>query len=150
MAYIVTEVSATAATVTPINYVPKNVPVFLENGSTVTTENTSAEGNLLRGTSEQTAVSSIQGKVFGLYNNKLMRVTSGSIPAGRAYLVTDEPQARELSIVFDTDITGIRMTTVNTADDDNWYTMDGRKLQQKPVKKGVYIRNGKKVVINNK
>ena len=150
MAYIVTEVSATAATVTPINYVPKNVPVFLENGSTVTTENTSAEGNLLRGTSEQTAVSSIQGKVFGLHNNNLMRVTSGSIPAGRAYLVTDEPQARELSIVFDTDITGIRMTTVNTADDDNWYTMDGRKLQQKPVKKGVYIRNGKKVVINNK
>lgn len=150
MAYIVTEVSATAATVTPINYVPKNVPVFLENGSTVTTDNASAEGNLLRGTSEQTAVSSILGTVFGLHNNKLMRVTSGSIPAGRAYLVTDEPQARELSIVFDTDITGIRMANVSTADDDNWYTMDGRKLQQKPVKKGVYIRNGKKVVINNK
>jgi hypothetical protein len=147
MAYIVTEVSATTVTVKAIRYVPMNVPVLLENGSTVTTENTSAEGNMLRGTSEQTTVSSILGNVFGLYNNKLMRVTSGSIPAGRAYLVTDEPQARELSIIFDADITGIRMAKVGAADDDNWYTIDGRKLQQKPVKKGVYIKNGHKILV---
>ena len=29
----------------------------------------------------------------------------------------------------------------------NWYTIDGRKLQGKPTQKGVYIRNGVKVVI---
>ena len=28
-----------------------------------------------------------------------------------------------------------------------WYTLDGRKLQGKPTKKGLYIHNGKKVVI---
>ena len=28
-----------------------------------------------------------------------------------------------------------------------WYTLDGRKLNGKPTKKGLYIHNGKKVVI---
>jgi hypothetical protein len=28
-----------------------------------------------------------------------------------------------------------------------WYTLDGRKLDGKPAKKGVYINNGHKVVI---
>ncbi|MBR1655382.1 MAG: RHS repeat protein [Prevotella sp.] len=31
--------------------------------------------------------------------------------------------------------------------DDNWYTMDGIKLKNKPTKKGIYIRNGKKIVV---
>ena len=29
-----------------------------------------------------------------------------------------------------------------------WYTLDGRKLQGKPTKKGIYINNGRKVIIN--
>ena len=35
------------------------------------------------------------------------------------------------------------MTDVN----GNWYTIDGRKLQEKPTQKGIYIVNGKKVVL---
>ncbi len=30
---------------------------------------------------------------------------------------------------------------------DTWYDMNGRRLQSKPVRKGIYIKNGKKVVI---
>ena len=30
---------------------------------------------------------------------------------------------------------------------DMWYTLDGRKLQGKPTQRGIYINNGKKVVI---
>ena len=48
MAYIVTGVSTETVTVKAINYVPKNVPVLIEKESTTTTDNTSAEGNLLR------------------------------------------------------------------------------------------------------
>ena len=29
----------------------------------------------------------------------------------------------------------------------DWYTLDGMKLQAAPTKKGVYIMNGKKVVV---
>ena len=30
---------------------------------------------------------------------------------------------------------------------ENWYTLDGRKLSGKPNAKGVYIQNGKKIVV---
>ena len=30
---------------------------------------------------------------------------------------------------------------------DAWYSLDGRKLDGKPSAKGMYIKNGKKVVI---
>jgi hypothetical protein len=33
---------------------------------------------------------------------------------------------------------------------DPWYSMDGRKLDGKPTKKGLYIQNGKKVVVNDR
>ena len=30
---------------------------------------------------------------------------------------------------------------------DNWYTLDGARLSGKPSSKGIYINNGRKVVI---
>ena len=34
-----------------------------------------------------------------------------------------------------------------TFDSEAWYTLDGVRLSGKPTKKGLYINNGKKVVI---
>jgi hypothetical protein len=31
---------------------------------------------------------------------------------------------------------------------DEWYTIDGRKLNGKPAKRGMYIHNGKKGVVH--
>lgn len=45
-----------------------------------------------------------------------------------------------------TDIGTMRMTGV-PANDDNWYTLDGRCLSSKPTTRGVYIHHHKKVVI---
>ncbi|MBP5799789.1 MAG: hypothetical protein J6W43_07755 [Prevotella sp.] len=153
MAYIVTAVNSTSATVKAIKYVPKNVPVFLEKNSTVTTTNSSAEGNLLKGTTASTPVSGISGTVYALHNNLLMQVTTGSIPTGRCYLeVNNASGARKLSIIYDeggsTSIQSLKADEENDADE--WYTMDGRKLQKKPTKEGLYIKNGKKVVINRR
>lgn len=155
MAYIVTAVSETAATVAPISYVPRDVPVLLENNSTVTTKNTDARGNLLAGTTEATAVAGLSGTVYGLHGNRFLKVTSGSIPARRAYLVTGTEVvaptgAPYLNIIFG-DATAIDRVKADAGDGDGqWYTLDGRKLQQKPAKSGLYIKNGRKVVINNK
>ena len=44
-----------------------------------------------------------------------------------------------------TDITGV--VTVNNAGVQGWYNMNGVKMQNAPVEKGVYIKDGKKVVI---
>ena len=146
MAYIVTAVSDEAVTVKAINYVPKNVPVLIENNSTATTDNTSAEGNLLVGSASATSVGEIEGNVYVLYNNGFTRATSGSIPAHRAYLVLAEPAGARLSI-FEENVTGIDTATESQLTGKDWYTLDGRKLSAKPAKKGLYIMNGKKIVV---
>ena len=86
------------------------------------------------------------------------RSTSGSIPANRGYLVVEPSavnagNAPQLSIsIGDENTTGVQTLNVErgTLNDDSWYTIDGRKLQQAPAKKGLYIKNGKKVFINKK
>jgi hypothetical protein len=152
MAYIVTAVNTTSATLKAINYVPKNVPVLLENNSTMTTDNSSADGNLLLGTTTSAPVSGISGMVYALHDNKLMQVTTGDIPAGRAYLVVTSSEAPQLSMIIDgggsTAIDSLEREAEN--DVDVWFTLDGRKLQLQPTKKGLYIKNGKKIVVNNK
>ncbi|KWW26630.1 MAG: Uncharacterized protein AUK63_2566, partial [bacterium P3] len=49
----------------------------------------------------------------------------------------------------DDETTGIISTTNDTNDtnSDAWYSLDGVRLNGKPSAKGVYINNGKKVVI---
>ena len=36
----------------------------------------------------------------------------------------------------------------NGQTNDGWYTLDGKKLSEKPTQKGIYIYNGRKVMIN--
>ncbi|MBP3849900.1 MAG: leucine-rich repeat protein [Prevotella sp.] len=43
--------------------------------------------------------------------------------------------------------TGIHAADAVTTQHDDWYTLDGRRLSGKPSVKGVYINNGRKVVI---
>ena len=42
--------------------------------------------------------------------------------------------------------TGISATRI-VETKDNWYSIDGRRLNGKPVQRGVYINNGKKIII---
>ena len=57
--------------------------------------------------------------------------------------------ARSLTMVFDDEATGIKTTdfTDYTDSEDAWYTLDGRRLQGKPAKSGIYVNNGRKVAI---
>lgn len=43
--------------------------------------------------------------------------------------------------------TSIGHSTLNIDQNNGWYTLDGRRLNKKPKANGVYIHNGKKVVI---
>jgi hypothetical protein len=54
--------------------------------------------------------------------------------------------AARLNIVIGDEGTGIT-TTNYTNSEGAWYSLDGRKLDGKPTKKGLYINNGCKVVI---
>jgi len=79
---------------------------------------------------------------------------AGTLAANRAYLKVDGTKTAPASIPFRRSIDGGEGTTgidnVNDNLNDNeatWYDLGGRKLNGKPAQKGVYIKNGKKVVI---
>jgi surface protein len=60
------------------------------------------------------------------------------------------PAPRFVPIIeMDADATGIEDVRCKMSDgrDDQWYDLKGNKLQQKPTRKGVYILNGRKVVV---
>jgi hypothetical protein len=53
------------------------------------------------------------------------------------------------SLEFYDDATGIAdvRSKMSDAVTEDWYSLDGRKLQGRPTKKGLYLLNGKKVVV---
>ena len=65
-------------------------------------------------------------------------------PAGKAM-----PALGELKSFLDGDNTGIRGINADSRSlpSDGWYTLDGRRLAGRPTVKGIYINNGRKVVV---
>ncbi len=59
---------------------------------------------------------------------------------------TGTQSAPILTLVFG-NTTGIESIDNSELTIDGWYDLNGRKLQNKPTKKGVYIMNGRKVVV---
>ena len=55
--------------------------------------------------------------------------------------------ARRLAIVNGeaTGVSGVK--EMNEAGDDSWYTATGRRLERRPVRKGIYIHGGQKMII---
>jgi hypothetical protein len=60
-----------------------------------------------------------------------------------------QPAPRYVPIQEIAGATGIDATLMNSEEvnSEEWYDMQGRKLEGKPARKGVYISNGKKVVV---
>ena len=79
------------------------------------------------------------------------RYTGEEMAAHKAFvLVSGSQQAPSLTMVFDgaTAIQGLTPDAAPKAQAaDHWFTLDGRRLQAKPTAPGIYVNNGKKVVI---
>ena len=78
--------------------------------------------------------------------------TGTSIPAGRAYLTLPNNANNRLFIPFaDTDMaTGISLTpavTDRSRQDDTLYDLSGRKVADTNPAPGIYVKNGKKVLV---
>ena len=79
---------------------------------------------------------------------------AGTLAANRAYLkVTGNNTPASIPFRRSIDGNGEGTTGINNVNDnlnDNdaaWYDLGGRKLNGKPAQKGIYIKNGKKVVV---
>ena len=97
------------------------------------------------------------GEVYMLYNDVFYYTQAGTIPQNGIYLdpnvLNDNGQYRSrarLLIGGTGNTTGISDVITNDKARTNsevWYTLDGRQLNGTPGKKGIYIRNGKKMVV---
>ncbi|MBR6180816.1 MAG: endonuclease [Prevotella sp.] len=54
----------------------------------------------------------------------------------------------DVAFNYEEDASGIRQTNATLVDNDSWYSIDGRRLQGPPTRKGVYLNRGRKVVVN--
>ena len=149
--------------------VPAEIGVLLrgEPGETYTltiSDDTPATvtDNALVAVTTQTKIDQTSGDYtnFGLSNGTFKKVNSngGTVKANRAYLhiLTSELSgslARGIKLVWDKDVvTGVNDVRSKTedvrGDNDSWFTLSGLRLNSKPTTKGIYIVNGKKIVIN--
>ena len=116
--------------------------------------------NLLTGVTEDTQVSPTSGNMtnFILANGShgigfYTLSQTGTIAAGKAYLSLPTRNVQNLANIGlefeDEETTGVSEEVIVNSEKsaDAWYTIDGRKLDKKPTQKGVYIMNGKKIVI---
>jgi len=151
-AYVATGVGDGVVTVSQISYIPEGVAVLLNNATeTVASEAFDVQNgvNLLQHAAGDVVVSEVNGTIYGLYNGTMMRVT-GTIPAGKNYLLVVDPQeASQLTIVIDGegDVTSVNSVRTKIAEaEGGLYDLTGRKIQ-KLSNKGLYIQNGRKVVV---
>ncbi len=70
-----------------------------------------------------------------------------ALAANKAYLAVPTAQAARAGFIFDdATTTGIAKAGNREMEAESYYTLDGQKVE-KPTKKGLYIVNGKKMII---
>lgn len=151
--YYITGTNGNTVTTQEIDYLPYGIPILLEKtaatiGSvTARTDSSSVvSGNLLQyATSDVSAT----GNQYVLYKNEFVKAT-GTIPSEKCYLyLTGVAPARGMYGIGGDGSTAIEGIDVEATKDEEWYDLQGRRIQ-KPTKAGIYIVNGKKVIINKK
>ena len=160
-AYIVTGISedGTKVTVSPVSYIKAGVAVLVEKGEIgEISETTDFSGSKMAYSDPDTpAKPSATDKWYVIYNNKFVKVTTGTeVSGGKCYLNLNGTSSSGTRSYYDIDgndgTTGIREVKSEGVKgekwaDSAWHDLQGRKFTTKPTKPGLYILNGKKVVI---
>ncbi len=121
-------------------------------------ESGSIYSNMLVGVIEETIINATDGTYtnFTLQNGSkgvgfYAIMDNHKMAAHRAYLQIPNnmlsSSANQVGLEFEEGMTSINET--NMVEDGNaiWFSLDGRQFNSKPTKKGVYVTNGRKVVI---
>ena len=157
--YTVTAVADATATITELGVAAAGTPLLVKNNGsqekTVLLILTDATADAVtpyagfKGTAAATTVAASSATTRNFTCNGLQFVAVRSdldISANKCWLeVGATNNARQLKIVVG-DATGVSVVSGLPADSGTWYDLSGRRVA-KPAKKGVYILNGKKVVV---
>ena len=153
-----------------VNYLPKDVPAILtatadKSGGVLTSPKpddiadlTAAQknGNLFKVVENENGlvVTADDTYKYVFHKGEMVLAFKGTLPKGTIYLDSglNSPSTAGAPLLIEKDgeITGI--IEINEDQDtrsigDNWYSLDGRKLSEKPVLKGLYINKGRKIVV---
>lgn len=184
--YIVRKVNPSIGTmvITPIDYIPKDVPVLMLRTGQATGFLASPKEDAIAEITAQTKNSNLlkvapedgigveAAQVYMFYLGEFVLTKKGTITNGKFFLYnpnyTATPPAEEggqqggsgnapslsaLRFVIEEEPTGIvemRKEKGEMRNGSDWFTLDGRKLNEKPTKPGLYIRNGRKTIIKRK
>ena len=155
-AYIITGISGSDLVLSEVSTIPAGVPVLVYSEaltgddfrSAGATETGQVPTSLLKVAPEGGKKVAL-GEVYLLYNDVFYYAQAGTITAGGVYL---EPETQNntrgyyaLTRGGETAIDSQRIISLDSK--APWYTLDGRKLSTMPSKKGIYIKDGKKVII---
>lgn len=172
-AYVITGVDWTNGNITiaEVDYIKAQTPVILYKSGIGNAGNNPYYLKARTGTSDYTGLyENFLGKlsatsyndlrtsgildIYVLRGSSFVRVSaSGELPANRCYLarptVASSRGIDSLSLEGGgNDATSLIEVKDEEMNNNEWYTLDGRKLQGKPTKKGVYVSKGKKIVVH--
>lgn len=159
-AIIITGISSNGLELKEVDVIPAGVPVLVYNKRnmeksdycTSAVEDASKGGvsSLLTVAKEDTPVA--LGDVYILHNDVFYYSQAGTIPAGNIYL-PNKPSSPAVKTRGYYSLNGDGTTAIdplylNKMEGRSvWYTLDGSQLPAAPTKKGLYIKDGKKVII---
>ena len=175
--YIIRKVNPSMGTavITPLDYIPEDVPVLLlsddeasgfvaspKDPSTPEVTAQTKNSNLLKVSAGGETVGAAQ--IYMFYKGEFVLTKAGTLGEGKFYLYnpnyantstsgnSGSSEARgTLQFIIDdeepTGITEFETSTTKKPDTDIWYTLDGRRLSVKPSKAGIYIHQGQKEYI---
>jgi hypothetical protein len=154
-AYVVKNATKMGVEVEQIGYIPQGVGVLLKRTKEITEpivapNYTGAEpeapDNELIGTTASTAVKTLEGSVYVLYNDGFTRATKGSISANRAYLLFPDVIAESRLNIFENETTAIKNVNSETRKDNHYYNLAGQRVAA-PKKNELYIVDGEKRIV---
>lgn len=113
-----------------------------------------ANGVTIHGTLQRISNAEAAENYYVLQANNEWKLVPGNstvtVPPYRAYLTLDDAQSANVRFEFSEETDGISSPeSISPADfsSDRWLMLDGRHLNGKPEKKGIYIHGGRKVVV---
>jgi hypothetical protein len=159
-AIIITGISSNGLDLKEVDVIPAGVPVLVYNKrnldksdyctSAIDDATKGGVSSLLTVAKEDTPVA--LGDAYILHNDVFYYSQAGTIPQGHIYL-PNKPNSPDVRTRGSYSLNGDGTTAINplyinkVESQSSWYTLDGRQLPTTPTKKGIYIKDGKKVII---
>ena len=166
-AYVVTsyDIAASSVTTEEISYIPKGVGVLLSTTGDKTSiefkasvkkevsadEHTQNDAKIANNKLAGGESGTVPAGTYILYENNFVLTGGGPLKANRCYLPAPSGAAPAYFVIDNGDNATSLSEKLSVDGEESaeaqWYTLDGRRLTGKPSQKGLYIVNGKVMVV---